>query len=244
MYITEINPQAEQLIVFLHGVGSSSKMWTKHLEAFSEYHCIAPDLPGHGKSNQIPWTNIDDVAYQVRQLILHTKYKKAHLIGLSLGGSLIIKMLSKYPEIIDRAVVDGAGIFPIKRKELIKLGVSIISPFLRFHVINNAIAGSLGITNKNELTQFRADMRAVSPYAFRTAFSQANDQTEPNNLKGLDTAVLFIAGETEAQETRDSNKHLAQIMSKSKAVVVPNAGHGWVARNPQLHIETIKGWLS
>jgi len=244
LFIKETGKNYSKLIVFLHGVGSSNQMWSKHLKAFSDYHCIAPDLPGHGNSNQVLWTNLDDVADQIYQLIVDSNHKKAYLVGLSLGGSLIINMLSKYPKIIDRAVVDGAGIFPIKGKDLIKIGVSIISPFLRYKVINNGIAGSLGIASKQELLQFQTDMEAVSPFAFRTAFSQANDQTEPNNLDGLNIPVLFMAGEKEASETKASNKHLAKIIGKSKAVAIPNVGHGWVAKNPELHIEMIKKWFS
>lgn len=240
--ISKGNKQGE-LVVFLHGVGSSSHMWEKHLAAFNNFNCIAPDLPGHGKSNKLAWTTLDDVADQLSQLVNKSGYKKAHFVGLSLGGSLIINILGRHPEIVDHAVVDGAGIIPIKGKDMIKLAVKLISPFIRFDVINSQITKSLGIINQKEITQFRKDMQLVSPQAFSTAFAQANDQAEPAHIKMLNIPVLFMAGEHEAEETKASNTYLAKTIRGSQTEIIKGMGHGWVAKKPGLHIKMVKDWL-
>ncbi len=38
-------------LVFVHGMNGSAKAWQAQLDAFPEHHCLALDLPGHGKSN-------------------------------------------------------------------------------------------------------------------------------------------------------------------------------------------------
>ena len=35
-------------VVLLHGVGGNGSMWTDLMAGLPEYHCLAPDLPGHG----------------------------------------------------------------------------------------------------------------------------------------------------------------------------------------------------
>jgi len=46
MFVNESGTQHDQSIVFLHGSGSRSKMWLKHIAVFdSSFHCLAPDLP-------------------------------------------------------------------------------------------------------------------------------------------------------------------------------------------------------
>ncbi len=47
---TECGDTSGPLIVFIHGGGVSGWMWKKQLEYFTNYHCLVPDLPGHGNS--------------------------------------------------------------------------------------------------------------------------------------------------------------------------------------------------
>jgi len=45
MFVNESGTQHDQSIVFLHGSGSRSKMWLKHIAVLdSLFHCLAPDL--------------------------------------------------------------------------------------------------------------------------------------------------------------------------------------------------------
>ena len=39
----------EEWVVFIHGIGGSTKTWEKQIDAFSEkYNLLLLDLPGHG----------------------------------------------------------------------------------------------------------------------------------------------------------------------------------------------------
>src|SRR4030043_2464382 len=87
LFVYESGTQHAQTIVFLHGSGSSSNMWLKHIAVLdSSFHCIAPDLPGHGRSNHIEWTDLDKVADIIAELIKTKSKGKVHVVGLSLGG--------------------------------------------------------------------------------------------------------------------------------------------------------------
>jgi pimeloyl-ACP methyl ester carboxylesterase len=80
------------------------------MERLASYHCLAPDLPGHGRSNQLPWTSLDDTAQQVAALIEdRVPARRAHVVGLSLGGALVHKLLAHRPELLDRVVIDAAA---------------------------------------------------------------------------------------------------------------------------------------
>ena len=44
-----IDNKAEEWVVFIHGIGGSTKTWNKQIDAFSEnYNLLLLDLPGHG----------------------------------------------------------------------------------------------------------------------------------------------------------------------------------------------------
>jgi pimeloyl-ACP methyl ester carboxylesterase len=57
-------------IVFLHGSGTTAAMRDDSMSRFGgQYHCLAPDLPGHGDNRVVPWKFLSDAADRVAALI-------------------------------------------------------------------------------------------------------------------------------------------------------------------------------
>ena len=69
LYVHESGTLGAPAIVFLHPTAANGGMWEQHMGRLAGYHCLAPDLPGHGRSNHLPWTSLDDTAQQVAALI-------------------------------------------------------------------------------------------------------------------------------------------------------------------------------
>ena len=45
----------DQVLVFLHGMGSSQKAWAKNVSELKDtFRCITLDLPGYGLSSPLP----------------------------------------------------------------------------------------------------------------------------------------------------------------------------------------------
>ena len=241
LYLHESGKKQNPVIIFLHGVGASGLMWESHMRALSNYYCIAPDMPGHGKSVDVEWSALSEMTEYVYDLIQKLPQHKAHVVGLSLGGSITISLLSKHSDVIDHAIVDGAGIIPIKGVTAIKLGVRAISPFIHNSLVIKAVASGVGI-QKDDLKNFTRDMKMVSPVSFRRAFCQANDMTLPEGMDKVMTPTLFVAGEREAKETTASNRKLAVLMPNASCRIAPKLSHGWLAQEQNLHIEMVKAW--
>jgi pimeloyl-ACP methyl ester carboxylesterase len=57
IYVRETGSRGSPAVLFLHGVGNSGAMWQRHMAELEGLHCLAPDLPGFGRSNSLPWTS-------------------------------------------------------------------------------------------------------------------------------------------------------------------------------------------
>lgn len=91
-------PDAETL-VFLHGAGGSSLTWLYQLRALRRsYHCIAPDLPGHGKSDDHASDTAGDLAERVIALLDGLELTRVHLIGHSIGAAVALEIAASAPE--------------------------------------------------------------------------------------------------------------------------------------------------
>jgi pimeloyl-ACP methyl ester carboxylesterase len=101
LYVSEGRTPGAPSVVFLHGIGTSGWMWERQVAALAEFHCLTVDLPGHGKSNHVPWVSLADTTGQVAALIrARATGGRAHVVGLSLGGYVVLCLLERHAGVL------------------------------------------------------------------------------------------------------------------------------------------------
>ncbi len=112
MYVHESGSPGSPAVVFLHGAGASGLMWRQHMARLGDrFHCLAPDLPGFGRSKRLAPLTVDETADLIAELIeTRVPARRAHVVGLSWGGGVTHRLLGRHPELVDRAVIDSAGV--------------------------------------------------------------------------------------------------------------------------------------
>lgn len=169
LFIEESGQENKKSVVFLHASGSSSKMWRYHTAALkNDFHCVIIDLPGHGNSRNIEWTDFDDVTEEIAGIIRDKAHGKPHLVGLSLGGSLILTLLEKHADLVDKVIVDGAAHQPIKGSRVIIAMVYLMSLLKDTTFIAKLMAKMMqenGVS-KEECQLFVADLQRTTKNHF------------------------------------------------------------------------------
>jgi len=242
MFVRENGPAGAPAILFLHGNGASGGMWQYHAEHLRDFHCLAPDLPGFGRSNAEPWTTLEDAADELATLIAaKASGGRAHIVGLSLGGATAITLLSRHPDRVDHAIIDGAAV-KVSSVAAMKFGISLVSPFLRFEPVIRFLARTIGVP-ADGYPAFRDDLRAASPRAFSHAFGQALELSCPANLARLRNPTLLVAGGKELHSTHEGIRRMEALMPQAYAAIVPGYGHGWVGAATALHCQMVRAWV-
>ena len=71
---------------------------------------LALDLRGHGHSDKPHDPRAyDEIALDVIRLMDHLQIKQSHVVGYSLGGIIVAKLLTTHPERFSSAVIGGAA---------------------------------------------------------------------------------------------------------------------------------------
>jgi len=244
MFVHESGSFDSPTIVFLHGNGTNGRMWKTHMEQLSEYHCLAPDFPGYGQSKDEEWVSLDETVNQIIDIIHdRTNHARTHIVGLSLGGSTGLKFLTKVPDLVDHAIIDGAGVLPLPGLGFMKIGFHLLQPFLHTNFVIKTIAHSMHIPESG-YDDFKQGMLAMSPASFTRSFLQALSLRQPPGLEKILCSVLFVAGEREPMAVKQSNAMLAKIMPNAQSRIAPNMNHGWLAEAPEMHIRMVRTWLN
>jgi haloalkane dehalogenase len=103
-------------VVFLHGEPTWSFLWRMVIPPVRDagFRCIAPDLPGFGRSDkpvEIDWysydRHVDAIAPLLEQLDLH----EATVVVHDWGGPIGLRLAVEHPDRIARIVVLDTGLF-------------------------------------------------------------------------------------------------------------------------------------
>ena len=113
MQFHEYGVDQKKTILLLHGGGLS---WWNYREAAEklreEYRVILPILDGHAGSDR-PFTTIEDNASEIISFIDERLGGSVLLIGgLSLGGQILLEMLSQRADLCSYALVESAAVLP------------------------------------------------------------------------------------------------------------------------------------
>ena len=162
-------------LMLLHGNGENISYFEYQIPFFSKnYRVIAIDTRGHGQSprGNKPFT-IEQFAEDLHDFMDEKNIEKAILLGFSDGGNIALEFALKYPERINRMIVDGANLFPSGVRPLyqwpIEIGYRIAKLF----------------SKKSEEASRNAEMLGL----------MVNDpHIEPTELAKLTMPILVIAG--------------------------------------------------
>ncbi|GAB4493414.1 MAG: alpha/beta hydrolase [Anaerolineales bacterium] len=84
-------------VVLLHGAGGSHLYWPPEIRRLPGQRILAPDLPGHGKSDGIGRQSIAEYAQDVLDFLDALKIRKAVFVGHSMGGAIALALAIHHP---------------------------------------------------------------------------------------------------------------------------------------------------
>ncbi len=100
-------------LILLHGNGEDSSYFESQMDYFSQTRrVIAVDTRGHGRSPRgpAPFT-IRQFAEDLREFVEEMGIERADLLGFSDGGNIAIIFALRYPERVDRLILNGANLW-------------------------------------------------------------------------------------------------------------------------------------
>ena len=107
------NPSDQaETILMVHGFGADKDNWILLARSFYQtYQLIIPDLPGHGESFKSMTANysINNQVRRLHEFLNKLGLSTVHIMGHSMGGSIVSQFTSQYPQIVKSLVLVCSG---------------------------------------------------------------------------------------------------------------------------------------
>ena len=99
-------PEDAPAVVLFPSLGSTVEMWEPQVAPLAEhFRVVRVDPRGHGRSPAPPGPyTIDDIGGDVVALLDRLGIRRAHVVGVSLGGMVALWMAINHPDRVERIV--------------------------------------------------------------------------------------------------------------------------------------------
>jgi pimeloyl-ACP methyl ester carboxylesterase len=121
-------------VLFIHGMPTSGQLWTRVIDKLrGRFTCMAVDLPGLGRTPQIPYgaKQLESLADEIEQLRIEHGIAKWHMVGHDAGAAIAVYYTFRFQGRVDHLALLSPAVFPE------------LKPFHLFRILRTPILGEL-----------------------------------------------------------------------------------------------------
>jgi pimeloyl-ACP methyl ester carboxylesterase len=252
LHYIEINPHGRPAVLLLHGLGANGSSWQLQFAPLEQagFRILAPDARGFGQSTFPGGSHtIADMAADMLALLAHLDISQAHLVGISLGGTLAQSMALTAPQKVSKLIL--VNTFAQLRPE--KLGVWL------YFALRLIMVHTLGLP-----VQARAVARRVFPKAEQEPLRrmlieqicQADHQGYRATMRALArfntrkrlpeilAPTLVISSRDDTTVPLRLQQQLAGLIPGARQVTIPEAGHAVTVERPEAFNQILMEFLT
>jgi pimeloyl-ACP methyl ester carboxylesterase len=236
-------------VVLLHGLGSSAEDWLLQAPVLQDRHrVIAVDLPGFGKSPRLPgWPSIADYARSVAETMTEASMSAAHVIGLSLGGSVALQLgLDSPGRVLSLTLVNAFANLRLRPAAALRTSVRLAFVLLgRMERVGEWVAEELfPEPQQEELRRYAAGRLA---HTRRGSYIQAGQALARFNVRRrlgeIRCPTLVVAGEGDTTIPLAAKEDLARAIAGARLARFPGSGHATPIDEAQAFNQVVEGFL-
>jgi pimeloyl-ACP methyl ester carboxylesterase len=237
--------------IFLHGAGCDHSVWQLPARWFAwhGHSVLAPDLPGHGRSEGAALATIAELASWIGRLMDASGIERAMLIGHSMGGAAALEAAAALSERCSGlALIAMAAQIPVN-KDL--LAAAREQPARAYAMMTTwahgadaklggnpapglwMTGGTLALFARNRPGVLHTDLQACPAW---TSGAQA--------ARRIGCPTLVVIAANDIMTPAKAGHELARLIAHSRSVTVPDCGHMLLAEAPDAVLDALIGFAA
>jgi pimeloyl-ACP methyl ester carboxylesterase len=233
-------------VIFIHGAGQDHTNWQLPARwfAWNGYASLAPDQPGHGRSDGPPLETISDMAQWIGRLMDAAKIEKASLVGHSMGGAIAVEAAAAVPDRIARIALLGTSLSMPVNETLLTAARN--APEQAHQMITAWSLGPQSRIGGNPapgLWMSGGSLALLSrnpPGTLYAAFNACNLwKTGPDAASRVRCPALVLIGASDSMTPPKIGRALADKIAGSQTIIIPGSGHMMMSEAPDAVLDAL-----
>jgi len=233
-------------LVFVHGAAEDGRVWQPQLAALAdEFTVVAWDEPGAGRSSDVAADfGLADYANCLAALVEALGLGRAHVAGLSWGGTVVQELYRRHPGLVGSLILvdtyaGWAGSLPEEEVRARVEGARrmLEAPAEFDPTLPGLFAGDPPAEFVALLEGIAADVR---PDSLSTQLSVMAAADQRDLLPRIAVPTLLIWGELDARSPLSVARQFEQAIPDTKLVVIPRSGHVSHLEQPEQFNEAVR----
>jgi pimeloyl-ACP methyl ester carboxylesterase len=248
----------QETLVLSHAAFLDSRMWDDQWDVFAgRYQVIRYDMRGYGKSD--PASGPRTRRHDLYRLLQHLNIARAHLLGCSMGGEIVIDLALEHPELAESLIVVNStpsgfelqGEPPpvllemlaamqqgdIERTSELQLRIWVDGPHRQPDEVDRQVRQRASAMNRLFVangTWAIADLQPFNPL----------DPPAARRLREIQAPTLIVSGSLDYAETLRAADVMAAAIPNAKRVMIPDTAHVPNMEQPALFNRVVLDFLA
>jgi pimeloyl-ACP methyl ester carboxylesterase len=234
-------------VVFVHGAGMDHTVWVMPSRYFARhgYRVIAPDLPGHGRSDGPPLATIDAMAAWLLQVIDRLGVRTAAIVGHSMGSLVAQVFAAAHPDRTRALALLGTSVpMPVTQRLLAAATDDIPAAIAMANGWSHSPRGRLGANGNPGFWMLGSGARLIERAAAGVFHA---DLAACNSFRPADLAIaaptLVIVGELDQMTPARAGREAAAKIPHARVVTLAGCGHAMLSEQPNQVLDALLGFV-
>jgi pimeloyl-ACP methyl ester carboxylesterase len=242
-------------VVFIHGVLNDHSVWILQTRYFANHgwNVLAPDLPGHCKSEGEPPITVEAAASFILALLDAVGVPQAALVGHSFGSLIALHTAAEASDRVTHLALVGTA-FPMTVSPAL-LDTALNAPHQAIAMVNqfshsmlapppSSLGPGTWLYGSSQALMRRVLASNPKTNVFHTGFKACDDYKDGlAHIERVRCAILFIVG-SEDQMTPPKAAQTLIAKARQPQVVTLQAGHSLMSEAPDGVLFALRDFLN
>ena len=238
-------------LVLIMGLGCTSDLWLCQVNEFAKrFRVITFDNRGVGASSEgTKDYSIEVFADDAAALLRKLGVDRAHVLGVSMGGTIGQQLVLRHPDLVDRLVLActwcrtsafGLSLLQAWSDVATGAGMDVLTRLTFAQYLTPSLYGQ-----NPEMVQHLYEI-AMSGTSVETYVKQNKACARHDAYEGLESwfgDTLVLVGEHDGQTTMGAAREIAARVPKAELVVLKDVGHGMMWEDPDKFNQAVIDFL-
>ena len=235
------------LVVFLHGAGLDHTVWALLARWFAHrgFSVLAPDLPGHGRSEGEPLESIDAMADFTAALITAAGTRNATIVGHSMGALVALETSVRHPESVAAlGLIAAAAAMPVSPDLLEAAQANAPAAVDMVSIWGYGVAAGIGGSLAPGAWMLGAGRRLLERarpgVLFKDLFACNAYRDGLASAAKVKVPATLVLGERDLMTPAKAGRELAAALPDARVVTLKGAGHMLMSERPDEVLEALR----